>query len=64
MLINNFPRRKNVLTRRGALVEEQGSTYMCDNDCDSDGPRTGDVAAGAHAAAGCAGVIVSFVAAT
>ena len=29
-----------LLTRRGALVEEQGSTYMADNDADSDDART------------------------
>ena len=29
-----------LLTRRGALVEEQGSTYMADNDGDSDEART------------------------
>ena len=29
-----------LLTRRGALVEEQGSTYMADGDADSDDART------------------------
>jgi Putative transposase len=29
-----------LLTRRGALVEEKGSTYMADNDTDSDEART------------------------
>ena len=29
-----------LLTRRGALVEEQGATYMADNDADSDDART------------------------
>ena len=29
-----------LLTRRGALVEEQGSTYMADHDADSDDART------------------------
>ena len=29
-----------LLTRRGALVEEQGSTYMADNDADSEHART------------------------
>ena len=29
-----------LLTRRGTLVEEQGSTTMADNDADSDDART------------------------
>ena len=29
-----------LLTRRGVLVEEEGSTYMADNDADSDEART------------------------
>ena len=29
-----------LLTRRGALVEEQGSTYMADHDADADDART------------------------
>jgi hypothetical protein len=29
-----------LLTRRGALVEEQGQTYMADNDADSNDART------------------------
>jgi len=33
-------RMMKLLTRRGALVEEQGSTYMADNQADSDDART------------------------
>ncbi len=33
-------RAMKLLTRRGALLEEQGSTYMADNDGDSDEART------------------------
>ena len=33
-------RTMKLLTRRGVLVEEQGSTYMADNDSDSDEART------------------------
>ena len=33
-------RRMKPLTRRGVLVEEEGSTYMADNDRDSDEART------------------------
>ena len=33
-------RTMKLLTRRGLLVEEQGSTYMADNDSDSDEART------------------------
>ncbi len=33
-------RMMKLLTRRGALVEEQASTYMADNDGDSDEART------------------------
>jgi hypothetical protein len=33
-------RGMKLLTRCGALVEEQGSTYMADNDADSDEART------------------------
>lgn len=29
-----------LLTRRGVLVEEQGQTYLADNDADSDDART------------------------
>jgi hypothetical protein len=29
-----------LLTRRGVLVEEEGTTYMADSDCDSDEART------------------------
>ena len=28
-----------LLTRQGVLVEEEGSTYMADTDCDSDEAR-------------------------
>ena len=34
------PARRKLLTRRGVLVEEEGSTYMADNDGDSDEART------------------------
>ena len=33
------PARRKLLTRRGVLVEEEGSTYMADNDGDSDEAR-------------------------
>jgi Putative transposase len=33
-------RSMKLLTRRGVLVEEEGSTYMADNDGDSDEART------------------------
>ena len=33
-------RTMKLLTRRGALVEEQGTTYMADTDADSDDART------------------------
>ncbi len=33
-------RTMKLLTRRGVLVEEEGSTYIADNDGDSDGART------------------------
>jgi hypothetical protein len=33
-------RMMKLLTRRGVLVEEEGSTYMADSDCDSDEART------------------------
>ena len=33
------PARRKLLTRRGALVEEEGSTYMADSDNDSDEAR-------------------------
>jgi len=33
-------RLMKVLTRRGVLVEEQGQTYMADDDADSDEART------------------------
>ena len=33
-------RTMKLLTRRGVLVEEEGSTYMADNDADSDEART------------------------
>jgi hypothetical protein len=33
-------RMMKLLTRRGVLVEEQGQTYMADNDADSDDART------------------------
>lgn len=33
-------RMMKLLTRRGVLVEEEGSTYMADNDGDSDEART------------------------
>ena len=33
-------RTMKMLTRRGVLVEEEGSTYMADNDGDSDEART------------------------
>ena len=33
-------RMMKLLTRRGVLVEEQGSTYVADNDGDSDNART------------------------
>ena len=32
-------RTMKLLTRRGVLVEEEGSTYMADNDSDSDEAR-------------------------
>jgi hypothetical protein len=32
-------RSTKLLTRRGALIEEQGSTYLADHDGDSDGAR-------------------------
>ena len=32
--------RRKLLTRRGVLVEEEGSTYVADNDDDSDEART------------------------
>ncbi len=32
-------RLMKLLTRRGVLVEEEGSTYMADNDADSDEAR-------------------------
>ena len=33
-------RAMELLTGRGVVVEEEGSTYMADNDCDSDEART------------------------
>ena len=33
-------RTMKLLARRGVLIEEQGSTYMADNDADSDDART------------------------
>ena len=33
-------RLMKLLTRRGVLVEEQGSSYLADGDADSDGART------------------------
>ncbi len=40
VLPKNITRFLKLLTRRGALVEEHGSTYMADNDADSDDART------------------------
>ena len=39
MLHTIITRTVKLLMRRGALVEEQGSTYMADNDADSDEAR-------------------------
>ena len=39
-------RTMKLLTRRGVLVEEEGSTYVADNDADSDEARTLQAAAG------------------
>ena len=40
MLHKIITRMMGLLTRRGVLVEEEGSTYMADNDGDSDEART------------------------
>ena len=40
MLHKIITRTMKLLTRRGVLVEEEGSTYMADNDGDSDEART------------------------
>ena len=40
MLRKIITRMMGLLTRRGVLVEEEGSTYMADNDGDSDEART------------------------
>ncbi|MDH3461603.1 MAG: hypothetical protein OEM00_11670, partial [Burkholderiaceae bacterium] len=40
MLHKIITRMMKLLTRRGALVEEQGSTTMADNEADSDDART------------------------
>ena len=40
MLHKIITRMMKLLTRGGALIEEQGSTYMADNDADSDDART------------------------
>ena len=39
MLHQIITRMMKLLTRRGVLVEEEGSTYMADNDGDSDEAR-------------------------
>ena len=39
MLHKIITRTMKLLTRRGVLVEEEGSTYMADNDGDSDEAR-------------------------
>ena len=39
MLHKIITRTMKLLTRRGALVEEEGSTYVADNDGDSDEAR-------------------------
>ena len=40
MLHKIITRMMGLLIRRGVLVEEEGSTYMADNDGDSDEART------------------------
>ena len=40
MLHKIITRTMKLLTRRGVLVEEEGSTYVADNDGDSDEART------------------------
>ena len=40
MLHKIITRTMKLLTRRGVLVEEEGSTYVADNDADSDEART------------------------
>ena len=40
MLHKIITRMMKLLIRRGVLVEEEGSTYMADNDGDSDEART------------------------
>ena len=39
VLHNIITRTKKLLTRRGVLVEEEGSTYMAEDDGDSDEAR-------------------------
>ena len=40
VLLKIITRTMKLLTRKGMLVEEQGQTYMADNDSDSDEART------------------------